>query len=119
MIQKPFETIKAIYKTGNAKVAWLLIAISSAILGLISYVVTKKLFIGILEYYMNKMTSVAGVVGGLDDLTEMRQIINVYDSTISSMFTTIFLTGFVSVAVYIIIFSILGARIYYVFFAWD
>ena len=112
IIMKPFTTMKSIYDTASAKLAWVLIAISSVIAGLTTYFFTKKAIVGIMQAFISKASSVAAIAGELSDLPtdtlEMTQGINLVEQQISNMFTTIFLTGFISMIVYYVVYALIS-----------
>ena len=106
IITKPFDTMKAIYETGNAKVAWILIGICSAIGGLVTYLLSKQLTIGMLQAYVNKINSIATLMGEKADVAEIQQSITMVETMMGNMFMTIFITGVLYMAVYFIIYAL-------------
>ena len=110
IIMKPFTTMKAIYETASAKLAWILIAISSAIAGLSTYFFAKKTIVGIMQAFITKASGVAAIAGELSDIpgstAEINQGMALVEQQISSMFGTIFLSGFLSMFIYYVIYAL-------------
>lgn len=112
IILKPFTTIKSIYDTASAKLAWILIAISSAVAGLTTYFFVKKAIVGIVQTVVSKAAGVAAIAGEMADLpsstAELNQGIALVEQQISNMFGTIFLTGFISMLIYYVIYALVS-----------
>ena len=107
IITKPYTTMKAIYNTGSAKIAWILIAISSAIAGLTTYFFSKKTIIGIMQAVVTKTAGVVGLAGATDT-AEMQQAMATMEGQFSNLFGTIFLTGFLMMGIYYIVYALVS-----------